>query len=407
MVLLAFLCFNSALGIIYGSFGPLLVTTEEHFGISRAEASTGLSMWSLAFGLCAPLGGSAVERFSVRKVMLCGAILNAVGYIGLAIAPFFALTFPMFILIGAGCILLSGPPAFTLISRWFIAGRARALAVMTLPIFMFTFPYIISQALPIIGRSMIYIGLGILFIILMPAIFFIVDRPEHAGQQARLHEETSSKTRGQSTDIDVPTLTSRQILLNRDFWVLYAAVVIMFDSGTIYLVHIVPFGITRGMPLQDASVLISLFSASGIIGNLLFGWMADRIGPAAALAINAATQGILWCATLYVSEAALYMVSALMGLCCVSMVMLNGAAHATIFGTANVGKAMGFNYLLRMPVIFIGAPLVGYAYDKTKHYDVPFIVLSTLLALSCGAFVPLIRRERKRRASQINRLDNA
>src|SRR5689334_12095984 len=102
MLLLCFLAQNLAMGLAYGSFGPLLSSTEQHFGISRAVATTGMSMITFAIGALSPLLGGLMQRISVRSAMIGGALLSALGYWGLAVFPSFHIALLMYGLIGTG-----------------------------------------------------------------------------------------------------------------------------------------------------------------------------------------------------------------------------------------------------------------------------------------------------------------
>jgi predicted MFS family arabinose efflux permease len=102
MVLLASMAQNCAMGLAFGSFGPLLASTEQQFGISRAVAASGMSALMLALGLLSPLVGQALQRMTIRTVFMAGAALSATGYLGLALAPSFAIALVMYVVVGAG-----------------------------------------------------------------------------------------------------------------------------------------------------------------------------------------------------------------------------------------------------------------------------------------------------------------
>ena len=85
VVLLCFLAQNLAMGFAFGSFGPLLASTEQHFGVTRTVATTGMSLILLAIGGLSPLLGGLLQKVSVRSAMIGGAALSALGYWGLAL----------------------------------------------------------------------------------------------------------------------------------------------------------------------------------------------------------------------------------------------------------------------------------------------------------------------------------
>src|SRR6266403_4130570 len=77
LVLLCFLAQNLSLGFALGSFGPLLASTEQNFGVTRAIAATGMSLIMLAIGVLSPLIGGLLQHLSIRIAMIGGALLSA------------------------------------------------------------------------------------------------------------------------------------------------------------------------------------------------------------------------------------------------------------------------------------------------------------------------------------------
>src|SRR5438552_5787317 len=66
--------------------GVFIKPFEDEFGWNRASISLAVAVSLLAYGLGGPLGGSLVDRFGPRKVMLGGLVLIALG-LGPMLAP--------------------------------------------------------------------------------------------------------------------------------------------------------------------------------------------------------------------------------------------------------------------------------------------------------------------------------
>ena len=376
LVALCFLAQNCAMGFAFGSFGPLLASTEEHFGISRTVASTGMSLIMLAIGGLAPFLGTLLVHRSVRSAMIAGALLSAVGYWGLAFLHSFALGLVMYALIGTGVSLTAIIGPLVLISRWFDANRARMLSFVNLPIALFVIPYLIARALPEYGRVAVLGGLGTVFLVLAPALLLLVEHPPSRDPQPRI---TAAKEAAAA-------ITSTAILRVPAFWFLSIGMGIMAGAGTAYVVHIVPFGMQQHMSLAAASGLLSIYSGAGIFGTLLFGWIADRLGPPAALVISASCQAVLWWSLLQVNGTLLYVAAALLGICVVPLTTLHGAALSRMFGATAVGRAIGFSYSVKLPFIFVFAPAMGWVFDVSGGYRTPFLLTAGLMVLSSTSF---------------------
>lgn len=390
MVLLACLAQNCAMGFAFGSFGPLLASTEQHFEVTRAVATTGMSALMLALGLLSPIVGSALQQVSIRSVLIGGALISAAGYIGLALSTTFTLAIVMFVLVGAGVCLLGIIAPLTLVTRWFVDARARALSVVNLPILLFVTPYLIADLLPHSGRKTILLSIGAIFIILIPLLGFVMDDPEKVRQKPwgyRRSGESRDPARPKGTQ---SLLSTRDIIFSSAFWIVSIGMGIMAGAGSAYVVHIIPFGVEQQMSLQRASVLLSVHAGSGIVGTLFFGWFADRAGPPLALVTMAFFQAALWWGLLHVTGPSLYLLSAFMGACVVPLTTLHGAAIGALFGAENISRVMGYSYLIKLPFLFSFAPLVGLLFDKTGHYRLPFLLTSVSLFVVWGTFLFLV-----------------
>ncbi len=374
VVLLCLLAQNCVMGFAFGSFGPLLASTEQGFGVSRALAATGMSAITLAMGGLAPLLGGWMERMSVRIGMAGGTLLSAIGYVGLACAGSFPVALVMYGLIGVGVCLTAILGPLILISRRFDTNRGKMLSIVNLPILLFLTPYIVAELLPRYGRPVLLSAMGAICA-LLALLLLRLDAPAPVAAHHGLPGEPAAQR------------TSGASLLKRPaFWLLSLGIGIMAGAGTGFVVHIVPFGISRQMPLQAAAALLSVYAGAGIGGTLLFGWICDRIGAPAALALSALLQAALWWGFLRVDGTHLYTLAGLLGICVVPLMTLHGAAISQIFGMESVGRAMGYSYSIKLPFILGFAPALGLIFDHFGRYDLAFLGTAGLLT-AAGAFL--------------------
>jgi MFS family permease len=373
VVLLCFLAQNAAIGVTFGSFGPLLASTEQHFGVTRTVATTGTSVMMLAFGVLAPLLGGLVQRKGVRAAMMIGALASAACFAGLAVLHSFGAAIAMYAIIGIGAAPLGvlGPAA--LVTRWFPTGRGRIFGIVNLPIALLVTPVLVAEILIRFGRLPVLFGIAATFLVLAPLLMLVRDRP----------------ARGVSDVEAAPTPTAavlplREILFQPAFWALSIALGIFAGSGTAFLVHIVPFGMQRGLSLPQASGMISAYAGAAVFGTLFSGWLSDRIGPPLTIMLNAAGAALVWWGLLHVEGDSLYVLAGLMGVFLSPVSTLHGAALSDLFGASGVARAMGVSYTIKMPFTFGLAPMAGYLFDRSQgSYAVPFAILAALLAIAC------------------------
>jgi fucose permease len=377
VVLLCFVAQNCAMGFAFGSFGPLLASTEQHFGVSRTMASIGMSLIMLAIGGLAPFLGSLLQRTQVRWGMIAGALLSAMGYWGLASLHAFGPALVMYALIGTGVSLTAILGPLLLISRWFDANRARTLSLVNLPIALFATPYIIARLLPEYGRFTLLATLGTVFLLLVPVLLLLVEHPPAGALPPRAAAAGARVTAGEKpvAILKVPA-----------FWLLSVGIGIMAGAGSAFMVHIVAFGMEEHMSLPAASALLSIYCGAGILGTLLFGWIADRLGPPSALVISASCQAVLWWCLLQVNGALLYVAAGLLGICLVPLTTLHGAALSRVFGAGAVGRAIGYSYSVKLPFIFAFAPAMGRTFELFGGYRVPFLLTAGCMVVSSASF---------------------
>lgn len=382
LVLICFLAQNCAMGLAFGSFGALLQSTEEHFGVSRALASTGMSLMTLAIGGLAPILGHVLQKISLRIAMIAAAVMSGLAYWGLSVATDFRIALALYGVVGLGVTVLAILGPLTLVSRWFTDNRAKVLAIVNLPLFLFATPYLVGEFLPVLGRGGIFAVMAAVFVLLAGFLLLLREHPRAAVAAA-----------GPDTEAPAPeaaALTTFQIMRRPAFWHLSLGIGLMAGIGTVFVVHVIPFGVERGMALQQASTLMSVYAGSGVLGLLLFGPLADRLGAATALVLAALSQALVFWGFLQVSGGLMYALAALFGICSIPMVTLHGAALSELFAARDVSKAMGYSYSIKLPFLFSMTPIIGMIHDRTGDYVFAFTLAAVLLALAAAMFGCLI-----------------
>ena len=384
-VLACFLAQNLTMGIAFGSFGPLLSANRTHFDISLAAAAIGMSMVTLALGLLSPIVGRFMQGARMRSVMLAGAILSATGYASLALTGNYAMALASYTLIGAGVCLTAVLGPLTLVTRLFASDRGKVLSFVNLPVVLFACPFLVAAVLPNIGRTALLVGIAALFVLLIPVLLWQVREPP-PGVAASTEMQSRAQAAADST----------RLLRSPALWLLSLGIGIMAGVGTAFVVYLVPLGMSGGMTLAAASALLSIYAGAGLLGTPMFGWLADKIGPPAALLLSVVCQAFLCVAIVGAEGAALYVLAAALGMCCNPITTLHGAAVGALFGAAKVPQAMGYSYVAKLPFLFGMAPAVGALVDSSGGYRIPFLVCAMALAVSAALFLSLWSLYRRR-----------
>lgn len=387
MVAIAFLAQNCAIGLCYGGYGPLIETLQEKFGTSRALAASGLSVMSLMMGLCSPLVGWLAQRWSLRVLMLAGASGNAAGYLLLSMASSIEMVLAIFALvIGPSVCLLGIVPTSTLISNWFLTARGRALGIINTSFFIFLAPVATATVLQLFGLRAVFLSGALIFLMLLPVLGFVVTRPEDVGQTQLGRGEAAP---GSTIQPAIPA-SARQIMANPSFWMLGIMIGLLTAAGIMMLTHLVPMARSMGIGLEAASLLLSIYGMAGVLGALLFGWLADHVGGRVAVAIMALGWIPPWMMLLLADGSFPFMLilSIWMGLFSGSVVVLLGVTMGEWIGQTDFARAMGLVYFIKIPFMFVAGPLAGFIYDRTGSYDLAIMIhAGSFLAVGLAALL--------------------
>ena len=116
-------------------------------------------------------------------------------------------------------------------------------------------------------------------------------------------------------------------------------------------------------------------SAVGMIGAVVLGFVADRIGGTRTLALISACDAVLWLLFLIgMPYAGLAAVIGLIGLCGAGSVPAVSKAFADNFGKASFSRAIGLMMPISLPFIFIG--LIGPGVVVRIHGNYTPVVLA-------------------------------
>lgn len=375
-ILASFVAQNLAMGLGFGSFGPLMSINEAHFDISRTFATIGMSMMTVALSLVSPVLGGLLQRSNIRNMMIGAALLNALSYAALGVLTNYYAALLCYAVIGVAIAILAILGPLALVTRWIDSGRGKALALINMPLIMFVTPYAIAMAEPAIGRTSTYMVMAALLLLLIPLLSLVSEGPQAnaaAGQHAPLKKAALQP--GASPLRSLP------------FWTVSVGIGILAGSGIVFVVHIVPFGLSHALTLKQAAAILSVYSGAGILGTLLFGWLADRLTPPKALMLATLILSVLWFVLVRITAFDLYLLAAIfIGLCGAPVITLHGAAMSALFGPQGAAHAMGYSYSMKLPFLIGSAPLAGFLFEQNGDYRLAFHFVSAALVVATLLF---------------------
>lgn len=390
MAIIAFLTQNIAIACVWGSYSVLLGAVETRLGVSRELSTLGVPVVSLATALCAPIAGALAAKYSLRLIMVAGASLSVAGFAMLALTSSFPLYLVAFgLLIGPGMAAGVVLPA-SLVTRWYVVHRGRALGIVSAPIVIALIPLASTWTLQSMGVAAAYWMLAGVSAVSVIANLFIVDRPPGANSPP-----AGADAVARPDPAPAGAMTALQLLRAPRFWALMISAAASFAGSMILTSHMVPMARTWGYSATLAATLLSLQSFVGIGGTIAFGWLADRIGGAGTLALLLFNGAICWALLLLdLPFGVTAVIIGLIGFHAAGALPVLGMALSEAFGRESFSRAFGLVNLLNLPFAVISVPAAGFVYTHSGSYT--GAIIGQMLFLLLVAPVALAARRTRR-----------
>jgi MFS family permease len=388
MCAIAFLSYNLTLGCMYGAFGVLLNAVETKLHVTRDLSSLGFPLAMMGISLTAPFAGILAEKISIRLLMMVGALMNCAGYLVLAFSPSIVPDLIAYaVLIGPGLCFTASLLPSALVTRWYSVNRGRALGLASSTLLLAFIPPIAAVLLGRFGLSATYVVMAVAMIVLLLPLFFVVDFPPNATSidSGRTGTKTAAAT----------GMTVAQLLKSGRFWFLSLAAAAVTTGASILGTHLVPMVRDWNIDATSAATLLTASSLAGMVGTVIVGWLADRLGGAGALALLCIVSAIMWAMMLLQPPfIALIPVVGLLGLLGAAVVPAFGMALSQQYGAATFGRAYGLGFMIQLPFNLLGVPIAARVYMGTHSYAsavmglVAFFVVGALFAISARMTKP-------------------
>jgi MFS family permease len=389
------------------SYGyPLvIVPVKLDFGASDSQVNLVMTTASIVGLVLPPIVGPLADRWSARGLMLIGTVSLAVAFLLLSITQGiyqFIATFAL--LIGASNALLGPITCSSVVSRWFVASRGRALGIAATGTSVggMLAPALLTDWVAAWGWRGTLQGLAaMVLLIVLPLVLFVLrDQPADKGLEPEGTSASAPETGGHGPHSSAEReWTTGEVLRSRSYWVISSALGLLFMSYMAVLsnlgLYVSGLGIEiqmtlLGIDFTAAAILVTLISLFGLIGKIVFGYAADFIGmrPGLWMAQALAGAGIF---LLSLEPAFPMMVAAatLIGLAAGGMLPVWGAMVAAAFGTLSYGRVMG----LVMPVISVlvmpGFMIAGASSDATGSFALAMQAFVASIGVSAALLLAL------------------
>ena len=365
-----------SMGIRHG-FGLWLQPITQAQGWSRETFSLALAVQNLSWGVFGIFAGMAADRFGAFRVVAGGALLYALGLVGMALSPtglMFTLTAG--VLIGAAQAGTTYAVIYGVIGRNISPDkRSWAMGVAAAAGSFGQFLMVPTEGLLIgsLGWQNALLVLAGAVLLMMPLALGLREKPLAAGTQA-----ARGQTIGQAL---------REALKYPSFQLLMAGYFVCGFQVVFIGVHMPSYLRDKGLSPQVASYALALIGLFNVFGTYMAGTLGQKIAKRKILAFIYLSRAVVISVFIAapLSPASVYVFSSLMGLLWLSTIPPTNAAVAQIFGVQHLSMLSGFVFFSHQIGSFLGVWLGGYLYDRTGSYDIVWYI-----AIALGVFAALI-----------------
>ena len=363
------------------AFGLFVTPIEAEFGWTRTQISASLSFIAVG-SLAAPVFGRIMDRYGARPVLVFSLSLAGLSY---CLRPlmselwhWYALSFLQFFSFAGATTLPTG----RLVGIWFANKRGPMMGVATSgPNFGgLVIPPLIAAVLLGSGWEMSYVAVGVIsFAVAGAALFVVREMP------------VSSETGSTPVTANLTGWTVGEALRSRAFYALTLAMVLAFFVYSTVLPHVITHLTNEGMSLTIASAALASLAATGILGKIAFGMLAEKITSRWAFSVVLLGLAMFSFLMLWIRiPGVVWLVVPCLGFFLGGVGVLGMLVHQEAFGLRHFGSIIGLANLATVVSFGLGPLLAGASYDYTGSYAAAFIIVGILFVL--GAFVLVAAR---------------
>ena len=359
-----------AMGIRHG-FGLWLQPVTAQYNWTRENFAFAIAIQNLSWGVAGIGAGMLADKFGAFKVIIGGAILYALGLVGMAYAntPFlFALSAG--ILIGAAQAGTTYAVIYGVIGRnvpaekrsWAM-GVAAAAGSFGQFLMVPTEGFLISS----FGWQQALVMLGFATLLMIPLSFGLRESAFSGGAAPVKRDQTIMQA-----------LT--EAFKYPSFQLLMAGYFVCGFQVVFIGVHLPSYLKDQGLSPQVASYALALVGLFNVFGTYIAGSLGQKMAKRKILSFIYFARAVAVALFIFapLTPMSVYLFSSVMGLLWLSTVPPTNALVAQIFGIQHLSMLSGFVFFSHQIGSFLGAWMGAVIFDANKSYDVMWYFIIAL-----------------------------
>jgi predicted MFS family arabinose efflux permease len=370
-----------SMGIRHG-FGLWLQPITQANDWSRETFAFAIAIQNLVWGFSGIFAGMAADRFGAFRVICIGAVLYALGLMGMAHSSTpFLFSLSSGVLIGMAQAGTTYAVIYGVIGRnvsadkrsWAM-GVAAAAGSFGQFLMVPTEGFLISH----FGWQEALMVLGVASLMMIPLAWGLRE-PSLGGGLHPVHREQTI------------VQAVQEAFKYPSFQLLMAGYFVCGFQVVFIGVHMPSYLRDHGLSPQVASYALALIGLFNVFGTYAAGALGQKMPKKNILAFIYLARAVVISIFLLVplSPASVYVFSAVMGVLWLSTVPPTNATVAQIFGVAHLSMLSGFVFFSHQIGSFMGVWLGGFLYDKTGSYDVVWYIAIGLGVLAAIVNLPV------------------
>ena len=382
-----------SMGIRHG-FGLWLQPVTQAQGWTRETFAFAIAIQNLAWGISGIFAGMLADKLGAFKVIVAGALLYALGLMGMAYSAT-----PWLFTVTAGGLIGMSQAGTTYAVIYGVIGRnvsaekrswAMGIAAAAGSFGQFLMVPTESFLISMFGWQQALTVLGFAVMAIIPLAWGL--REPGFGSHTSVKRD---QTIGEAL---------KEAFKYPSFQLLMAGYFVCGFQVVFIGVHMPSYLKDKGLSPEVASYALALIGLFNVFGTYAAGALGQRLAKKNILAFIYLARAVVISVFLLVplSPMSVYIFTSVMGLLWLSTVPPTNATVAQIFGVAHLSMLGGFVFFSHQIGSFMGVWLGGYLYDKTGSYDIVWYI-----AIALGVFAALVNLPVKEAAIQRRPLHTA